>query len=119
LSRGRLPIQNRPALSGARGASWRVAAMDWKGLSPHDLDMPGERNVAAMYAVTYARALPYTVLFVLLWGVYFLVLRSCLGAEICKIRTGTWALKLMMLTHHSVITPLALLSMWEDPVIRR
>eukprot|EP00913_Durusdinium_trenchii_P001698 g1570.t1 len=31
----------------------------------------------------------------------------------------TWALKLMMLTHHGVITPLALWSMWEDPVIRQ
>ncbi|CAE7167849.1 Kidins220 [Symbiodinium pilosum] len=73
-----------------------------------------------MYVVTYSKALPYSIFFFFVWGAYDMLLRLAgLGAEIRAVRRGTWALKLMNLTHHVLITPLALLSMWQDPVIRQ
>ncbi|CAE7040282.1 Kidins220 [Symbiodinium microadriaticum] len=93
--------------------------MDWS-LAPHSLEFDGDGTLLSMYVVTYSKALPYSIFFVIAWGAYDVLLRLAgFGDQIRAVRRGTWALKLMNLTHHGLITPLALLSMWQDPVIRQ
>ncbi|CAK8992975.1 Hypothetical protein SCF082_LOCUS3301 [Durusdinium trenchii] len=93
--------------------------MDWQSLAFHDLVFEGEASIQDMYVATYSKAMPYMAFFLLLWAMYAAGLWWTLGSKICRVSSRTWALKLMMLTHHGVITPLALWSMWEDPVIRQ
>lgn len=96
-----------------------AAAMDWQSFVFHDLIFQGESTLQSMYVVTYSKATPYAAFFLGLWALYAACLWWKLGRFIRDISSGTWALKLMMLTHHGVITPLALWSMWQDPVIRQ
>lgn len=94
-------------------------SLDWQHFVFHDLMFQGESTLQAMYVVTYRKAMPYAFFFLALWTFYAWFLWWKLGRAICHVSNGTWALKLMMLTHHGVITPLALWSMWQDPVIRQ
>lgn len=58
--------------------------------------------------------------FIGLWAVASAALAlSGKGPQICGVRRGTWALKAMMLCHHSVVGPLALLALFQDPATRR
>lgn len=62
----------------------------------------------------------FAVGFIGLWGVANAALAACgLGREICGVRRGTWALKIMMLCHHSVVGPLALLALIQDPAAQQ
>lgn len=71
-----------------------------------------------MYAVVWTKASGYAAAFVALWGLIVFILKVLgFGELICDVRRGTWALKCAMLVHHSVITPLALIAIWQDTAI--
>lgn len=95
--------------------------MDWPALSPHSLlDFNGEPTLAHAYFVVFSKSAVYAAVFVAAWAVVVLAFRAAgCGPVICGQRRGTWGLKSAMLMHHSIITPLAFLAIWEDATIMR
>jgi len=91
--------------------------MDWAALSPHDItDFAGPPTLLAAYSKVFAKATGYAIVFVAAWAAVNLLMRaSGLGPTICGVRRGTWALKTAMLLHHGLVTPLALIGIWQDP----
>mmetsp|Transcript_30967 Transcript_30967/g.82034 ORF Transcript_30967/g.82034 Transcript_30967/m.82034 type:complete len:302 (-) Transcript_30967:65-970(-) len=92
---------------------------DWAAIAPHSItDFRGPPTLASAYFVTWGKASGYGLAFVALWACFVVLLRlaGC-GKTICGARRGTWALKSAMLVHHSVITTLAFVGMWEDVAI--
>lgn len=92
--------------------------MDWIALSPHDItDFSGDPpTVLGCYAKVFSKAWIYAVVFIAAWAAVNLALKlaGC-GKEVCGQRRGTWALKSAMLLHHGLVTPLALIGIFEDP----
>jgi len=86
-------------------------------LTPHDLtDFSGPPTLFAAYVKVFTKAIGYAIVFVILWAGVNLLLRAMgFGSSICDARRGTWALKTAMLVHHGLVTPLALLGIWQDP----
>lgn len=93
--------------------------VDLAALVVHDAhNFAGPRTLASAYAVVYSKASIYAVAFLTLWFVFVGLLRLAgFGSEICGARRGTWALKMAMLVHHALVTPVSLLGIWQDEAI--
>eukprot|EP00928_Gymnodinium_smaydae_P062768 TRINITY_DN46556_c0_g1_i1.p1 TRINITY_DN46556_c0_g1~~TRINITY_DN46556_c0_g1_i1.p1 ORF type:complete len:302 (-),score=42.45 TRINITY_DN46556_c0_g1_i1:49-954(-) len=95
--------------------------MDWASLVLHGVhDFSGPPTLASMYIAVLSKAAFYAVAFIALWALIVCLLRllgfgATIGAS--GARRGTWALKIAMLLHHSVICPLAIIGILQDPSI--
>mmetsp|Transcript_60560 Transcript_60560/g.172126 ORF Transcript_60560/g.172126 Transcript_60560/m.172126 type:complete len:300 (-) Transcript_60560:151-1050(-) len=96
--------------------------MDWAAITPQSVfnaDWRVDPSLRAAYAAVYPVAARWAALFVAVWVLALVVLRAAgCGKMLFGVRRGTWALKAVMLLHHSLVTPLALLAMWDDQTIR-
>lgn len=91
--------------------------MDWQALALHDInDFTGQPpTIVAMYMKVWGKASVYAAMFVGAWALinYFMEVKGR-----CPERRGTWALKYAMLLHHGLVCPLAMIGLWQDPVVR-
>lgn len=93
--------------------------VDWRALCPHSLDdFSGPPTVVGAYEKVFPKAAVYAGVFVAAWLVFLVLLRLAgFGEMICGTKRGSWALKSAMLLHHGLITPLAIVGIFEDPAI--
>jgi len=80
--------------------------------------MVDSRTLLSAYSAVYSTASLYTVIFLAAFGLIVASLRAIgCGELIFGVRRGTWALKGVMLLHHGLVTPLAIVAIWEDKTI--
>lgn len=93
--------------------------LDVAALVAHDAaNYGGPPTLAAAYTQVFSKAFPYAIGFVAVWFLFdnIFKLAGC-GPEIKGVARGTWALKSAMLVHHSFVTPVSLIGIWQDKTI--
>mmetsp|Transcript_33014 Transcript_33014/g.60517 ORF Transcript_33014/g.60517 Transcript_33014/m.60517 type:complete len:300 (+) Transcript_33014:96-995(+) len=87
-----------------------AAVMDWDRLV-----YPGVDTMKGFWTVSLA----WAAVLLGVWLAFRIGFALCSsGSLVCGVKPGTWALKLMMLVHHCIISPLALLAIAEDENLR-
>lgn len=95
------------ALLGVASATWAA-----------QMALPGVATARGFWLAAGGFALGFVGLWAAAYAALALLAPSSSGSAapgtLCGVRRGTWALKAMMLCHHSVVGPLALLALLQD-----